>query len=87
MYRDRQAAAAGPYHRDHGPPRHSCVEDPAGLQLAALVAAHRDRAATIEAVGKALTKMLGQLDGKSAEKVRGDRRKKYLDLGSKGLAA
>ncbi|SHH05257.1 acetyl-CoA carboxylase carboxyltransferase subunit alpha [Cognatiyoonia sediminum] len=49
--------------------------------------AHRDRAATIEAVGKALTKMLGQLDGKSADKVRGDRRKKYLDLGSKGLAA
>ena len=49
--------------------------------------AHRDRAATIKAVGKALTKMLGQLDGKSAEKVRGDRRKKYLDLGSKGLAA
>ena len=49
--------------------------------------AHRDRQATIEAVGKALIKMLGQLDGKSAEKVRGDRRKKYLDLGSKGLAA
>ncbi len=49
--------------------------------------AHRNRDATIEAVGKALTKMLGQLDGKSAEKVRSDRRKKYLDLGSKGLAA
>ena len=49
--------------------------------------AHRDREAAIAAVGKALSKLLSQLEGKSADKVRGDRRKKYLDLGSKGLAA
>ena len=49
--------------------------------------AHRDADATIKAVGKAILKLLKQVEGKSAKKIRGDRQQKYLDLGSKGLAA
>ncbi|WP_438955523.1 acetyl-CoA carboxylase carboxyltransferase subunit alpha [Cognatiyoonia sp.] len=49
--------------------------------------AHRDANATIKAVGKAILKLLKQVEGKSAKKIRGDRQQKYLDLGSKGLAA
>lgn len=49
--------------------------------------AHRDVPATIETVGKALTGMLAELEGKSAEKIQRDRREKYLKLGSTGLAA
>ncbi len=49
--------------------------------------AHRDRAFIFDGVGQAITKMLGELEGKSAEKLRGDRRTKYLRLGEKGLAA
>lgn len=49
--------------------------------------AHRDRDATIKAVGEALVSMLNELRDLSGEKLRTDRREKYLDLGSKGLAA
>ncbi len=49
--------------------------------------AHRDSKATIEAVGKAINAMLKDLDGKSPKKLVAMRREKFLDLGSKGLAA
>lgn len=49
--------------------------------------AHRDRAATIDAVGEAIGAMLAEFDGKSAKKVRQDRREKFLKMGTKGLAA
>ncbi len=49
--------------------------------------AHRDIPAAIENVGKALIAALNDLEGKSADEVRADRRKKYLSLGEKGLAA
>ncbi|WP_374292870.1 acetyl-CoA carboxylase carboxyltransferase subunit alpha [Paenirhodobacter enshiensis] len=49
--------------------------------------AQRDRAATIAAVGSEIALMLAELkDMKPAELIR-DRRKKYLDMGGKGLAA
>ena len=49
--------------------------------------AHRHKKSTIEAVGQTLKTLLAQMDGQSPEKLRGDRRQKYLDLGQKGLAA
>ncbi len=49
--------------------------------------AHRDRAATIAAVGKAIGTLLGEMDGKNGSDLRDSRRKKYLGMGSKGLAA
>ena len=49
--------------------------------------AHRHREDAIKAVGDALKTMLNELRDLSADKLRNDRRKKYLDLGSKGLAA
>ncbi|MDF1620883.1 acetyl-CoA carboxylase carboxyltransferase subunit alpha [Pseudothioclava nitratireducens] len=49
--------------------------------------AQRDRKATITAVGDAITTMLGELDGKSSAELIKARRKKFLDMGSKGLAA
>ncbi|MGV6804127.1 MAG: acetyl-CoA carboxylase carboxyltransferase subunit alpha [Ruegeria sp.] len=49
--------------------------------------AHRDRMATIESVRKAISDMLKNLDGKDAAALIKDRRQKFLDLGSKGLAA
>ncbi len=49
--------------------------------------AHRDRAATIAAVGKAIGTLLGEMDGKNRSDLRDSRRKKYLGMGSKGLAA
>ncbi len=49
--------------------------------------AHRDVDAAIDEVGKAIAKMLADLDGQSADQVRMDRRQKYLHLGEKGLAA
>ncbi len=49
--------------------------------------AHRDRAATLGAVRDTIAKMLGEMDGlKPAELIK-DRRKKFLDMGNKGLAA
>ena len=49
--------------------------------------AHRDPQAAIKSVGKALEKLLTELQKKSAGDIRKDRRKKYLNLGAKGLAA
>ncbi len=49
--------------------------------------AHRDRARTIADVGKAIGAMLGELKGQGAEDLRANRRRKYLGLGAKGLAA
>jgi acetyl-CoA carboxylase carboxyl transferase subunit alpha len=49
--------------------------------------AHRDAQKAITAVGAKLKTLLAELDGKSPEKLRADRRGKYLKLGSKGLAA
>ncbi|NOC43695.1 MULTISPECIES: acetyl-CoA carboxylase carboxyltransferase subunit alpha [unclassified Ruegeria] len=49
--------------------------------------AHRDRPAAVEAVRTALTDMLAELDGKDAATLIQDRRQKFLDIGSKGLAA
>jgi acetyl-CoA carboxylase carboxyl transferase subunit alpha len=49
--------------------------------------AHRDRDATITAVGRTIAAMLKDMDGKSGSDLIQDRRQKFLDLGSKGLAA
>jgi acetyl-CoA carboxylase carboxyl transferase subunit alpha len=49
--------------------------------------AHRDPAMAVKAVGEALKSMLAELTGKTGDKLRKDRRDKYLALGSKGLAA
>ena len=49
--------------------------------------AHRDKAATIEAVGEAISAMLGEFDGSAPDALIEARRKKFLNLGSKGLAA
>jgi acetyl-CoA carboxylase carboxyl transferase subunit alpha len=49
--------------------------------------AHRDRDATVQAVGKAIEQMLGELKGQSPEKLLKDRRAKFMAIGSKGLAA
>ncbi len=49
--------------------------------------AHRDRPATVESVRAAITAMLKELDGKDGAALIKDRRQKFLDLGTKGLAA
>lgn len=49
--------------------------------------AHRHKKAAIDGVGAAIKAMLEELDHKSPDEVRQTRRQKYLDLGSKGLAA
>ena len=49
--------------------------------------AHRGREATITAVGEALRAMLAELDGGDAETLVQGRRRKFLEIGSKGLAA
>ena len=49
--------------------------------------AHRDWPATIEAVSAEISSMLEELGGKSAKALIKDRRKRFLDLGTKGLAA
>lgn len=49
--------------------------------------AHRHKAESIAAVGKAIQIMLAEMQGKSGDEIRDARRKKYLGLGSKGLAA
>ncbi|WP_281995536.1 acetyl-CoA carboxylase carboxyltransferase subunit alpha [Ruegeria faecimaris] len=49
--------------------------------------AHRDRAATVDSVRDAITAMLKDLDGKDSAALIRDRRQKFLDIGSKGLAA
>ncbi len=49
--------------------------------------AQRGRKETIEAVGKAIETMLKELTGKKPDALVRDRRQKFLDMGSKGLAA
>ena len=49
--------------------------------------AHRGKPDTITQVGNAIEAMLGELDGKDAAALIQDRRRKFLQMGSKGLAA
>ena len=56
------------------------VPEPAG-------GAHRHRATVIPAVGAAIRSMLGELAGLDRGALISDRRRKYLAIGSKGLAA
>ena len=49
--------------------------------------AQRSPKEAVEAVGKAIEAMLGELSGKKPEALIKDRRQKFLDMGSKGLAA
>ena len=49
--------------------------------------AHRDPTMAMEAVGATIARMLAELDSQTPKKLVRDRRKKFLDLGSKGLAA
>ena len=49
--------------------------------------AHRAKADAIQSVGSAIEAMLTELDGKDAAKLISDRRRKFLDMGNKGLAA
>ena len=49
--------------------------------------AQRGRKETIEAVGKAIETMLKELSGKKPDVLIKDRRQKFLEMGSKGLAA
>ena len=49
--------------------------------------AQRDRAATIKAVGDALDAMLSDLVDQPAQALREARRRKFLDMGNRGLAA
>lgn len=49
--------------------------------------AHRDKPATIEAVRAAISAMIKDLDGKDAKALIHERRTKFLNIGSKGLAA
>jgi acetyl-CoA carboxylase carboxyl transferase subunit alpha len=49
--------------------------------------AQRDRGGTISEVGKAIRSMLAQLKDSAGPDLRAARRRKYLDMGTKGLAA
>lgn len=49
--------------------------------------AHRDKSHTIAAVGRAIEAMLGEMHEKNAQELVRDRRSKFLEMGSKGLAA
>jgi len=49
--------------------------------------AQRDRDETIATVGKTIAAMLKELSGKKPDALVKDRRRKYLDMGTKGLAA
>ena len=49
--------------------------------------AHRGPEETLEAVRTNIAAMLKELEGKSAAELVADRRRKYLDMGTKGLAA
>lgn len=49
--------------------------------------AQRGREAAIDSVGKAIEAMLKELSGKKPDWLVKDRRQKFLDMGSKGLAA
>ena len=49
--------------------------------------AHRDRKATMKAVGAILCKSLDELGKRSPDGLMKDRRQKFLDMGTKGLAS
>ena len=49
--------------------------------------AHRNAKAAIASVRTAIEEMLKELEGKDAKSLVADRRRKYLDMGGKGLAA
>ncbi|TBX28687.1 acetyl-CoA carboxylase carboxyltransferase subunit alpha [Nioella sediminis] len=49
--------------------------------------AQRDRATTITRVGEGIEALLASMDGKSRDDLIAGRRRKFLDMGSKGLAA
>ncbi|GGL62679.1 acetyl-CoA carboxylase carboxyltransferase subunit alpha [Wenxinia marina] len=49
--------------------------------------AHRDAAAAIASVGDGIAAMLGELADQSPDSLRDNRRRKYLGIGAKGLAA
>ena len=49
--------------------------------------AHRDIPATYSAVRAAITEMLNEMKGKDGDALIKDRRQRFLDLGSKGMAA
>ncbi|UXX82123.1 acetyl-CoA carboxylase carboxyltransferase subunit alpha [Roseovarius pelagicus] len=49
--------------------------------------AHRDPKAAIASVGTAISAMLSELSGKTPKKLIKDRREKFLNMGSSGLAA
>ncbi|MGB3243042.1 MAG: acetyl-CoA carboxylase carboxyltransferase subunit alpha [Sulfitobacter sp.] len=49
--------------------------------------AHRGAAEAIKSVGGAIEAMLAEMDGKKPAQLIADRRRKFLDMGSKGLAA
>lgn len=48
--------------------------------------AQRDRGLTLRRVGQAIGEMLGELDAMSPQERREKRRRKYLDVGARGLA-
>ena len=47
--------------------------------------AQRDRKAAIKAVGAAIQAALTSMDGLSPVQLRGERRKKFIEMGAKGL--
>mgnify|MGYP000099890300 FL=1 len=49
--------------------------------------AHRDPKSTIQAVGQTLAKLLDELGKKKPDSLMKDRRQKFLDMGTKGLAS
>ncbi|MEP5728939.1 MAG: acetyl-CoA carboxylase carboxyltransferase subunit alpha [Sulfitobacter sp.] len=49
--------------------------------------AHRDSEAAIASVRTAISEMLKELEGKDGQALVADRRRKYLEIGSKGIAA
>ena len=49
--------------------------------------AHRDAKSTIQAVGQTLAKLLDELGKKKPDSLMKDRRQKFLDIGTKGLAS
>ncbi len=49
--------------------------------------AQRDRKQSIAAVGKVIETLLGELSGMKPDALIKDRRRKFIDMGSKGLAA
>ena len=49
--------------------------------------AHRDSKSTMQAVGQTLAKLLDELGKKKPDSLMKDRRQKFLDMGTKGLAS